>query len=154
MRLLVLSLAAALAGCAGLPKVFAEPDPLSADEHARLGAAYEAQGAKTDADAQYLRAVALDRGHQVAWMAIGNRAFEDGDLEKARRCYRRVLGLAPRHPGASNNLAMVYLTQGRRLDEAEALAKDALAAEGPMKPYALDTLARIERRRAADGGGR
>lgn len=154
MRLLVLALAAALAGCAGLPKVFVDRDPLSADEHARLGAAYEAQGEKKAADAQYLRAVALDRRHQSAWMAIGNRAFEDGDLEKARRCYRRVLGFAPRHPGASNNLAMVYLAQGRRLDEAEALAKDALAAEGPMKPYALDTLARIERRRAAAGDAR
>lgn len=154
MRLLALALAAALAGCAGLPKVFAEPDPLTADEHARLGAAYEEQGEKKAADAQYLRAVASDRRHLGAWMAMGNRAFEDGDLEKARRCYRRVLGLAPRHPGASNNLAMVYLAQGRRLDEAEALAKDALAADGPMKPYALDTLAQIERRRAADGAGR
>lgn len=154
MRFLVIALAAALAGCAGLPKVFADRDPLTAGEHARLGAAYEAQGEKKAADAQYLRAVALDRRHLGAWMAIGNRAFEDGDLEKARRCYRRVLGAAPRHPGASNNLAMVYLAQGRRLDEAEALAKDALAADGPMKPYALDTLAQIERRRAAEGDGR
>lgn len=151
MRALALVLAAALSGCAGLPKVFADRDPLTADEHARLGAAYEAQGEKKAADAQYLRAVATDRRHQSAWMAIGNRAFEDGDLEKARRCYRRVLDLSPRHPGASNNLAMVYLSQGRRLDEAEALAKDALAADGPLKPYALDTLAQIERRRAAAG---
>jgi len=151
-RLLAVALAAALAGCAPLPKVFLERDPLSADEHARLGAAYEAQGEKKDADAQYLRAVAMDRRHEGAWMALGNRAFEDGDLDKARRCYRRVLKLSPRHAGASNNLAMVYLTQNRRLDEAEALARDALAQEGPLKPYILDTLAQIERRRMLDLG--
>lgn len=146
-RVLAAALAASLAGCAPLPKVFRDRDPLTADEHARLGAAYEAQGQKNDADFQYLRAVALDRRHEGAWMALGNRAYEERDFEKARRCYLRVLSLAPRHPGASNNLAMVYLAQDRRLDEAEALATDALTREGPLKPYLLDTLSQIQKRR-------
>lgn len=145
MRLLGLALAAALAGCGTLPKVFADRDPLTADEHARLGAAYEAQGALADADARYERAVALDRRHHGAWMALGNRAYAEGDFSKAARRYRLVLKLVPRHPGASNNLAMVYLAQNRRLDEAEALAQDALVQGGPLRPYILDTLARIER---------
>lgn len=146
-RILAAALAASLAGCAPLPKIFRDRDPLTADEHARLGAAYEAQGERKDADAQYLRAVALDRRHEGAWMAIGNRAYEERDYKKARRCYLRVLSLAPGHPGASNNLAMVYLAQDRRLEEAEALAADALAREGPLKPYLLDTLAQIRKRR-------
>ncbi|MDD5303096.1 MAG: tetratricopeptide repeat protein [Elusimicrobia bacterium] len=146
-RVLAAALAASLAGCVQLPRIFRDRDPLTADEHARLGAAYEAQGEKKAADAQYLRAVALDRRHEGAWMALGNRAYEEGDFDKARRCYLRVLSLAPRHPGASNNLAMVYLAQDRRLEEAEALAKDALAREGPLKPYLLDTLAQIHKRR-------
>ena len=146
MRILVLIAALAASSCAQLPKVFADRDPLSADEHARLGAAYESQGEMKDAEAQYLRAVLLDRRHAGAWMALGNRAFETGDYAKARRCYKRVLKLLPRDPGASNNLAMVYLAQNRRLDEALALAKDALAQETPLKPYILDTLAQIEQR--------
>lgn len=149
LRLFLAATLATAAGCAPLPKVFRDRDPLTADEHARLGAAYEAQGEKKDAAAQYLRAVVLDRRHEGAWMALGNRAFEDGDFAKARRCYLRVLKFAPRHPGASNNLAMVYLAQNRRLDEAEALARAALAQEGPLRPYILDTLAQIEMRQAA-----
>lgn len=147
-RVLAAALAASLAGCAQLPKVFRDRDPLTSDEHARLGAAYEAQGEKKAADAQYLRAVALDRRHEGAWMALGNRAYEERDFRKARRCYLRVLSLAPGHPGASNNLAMVYLAQDRRLEEAEGLAAGALAREGPLKPYLLDTLAQIKRRRS------
>lgn len=145
MRLAALALAAALAGCAPLPKIFSVSDPLTADEHARLGAAYEAQGALAEADAQYERAVALDRRHHGAWMALGNRAYAAGEFAKAARRYRIVLRLVPRHPGASNNLAMVYLAQNRRLDEAEALAHDALVQGGPLRPHILDTLARIER---------
>ena len=146
-RILAATLAASLAGCAQLPKVFRDRDPLTADEHARLGAVYEAQGEKKAADSRYLRAVALDRRHEGAWMALGNRAYEERDYKKARRCYLRVLSLAPGHPGASNNLAMVYLAQDRRLDEAEALAADALARNGPLRPYLLDTLAQIQKRR-------
>lgn len=147
MRGLAFALAAALAACAPLPKVFVDRDPLTADEHARLGAAYEAQGALSDADAQYERAVARDRRHHGAWMALGNRAYAAGDYSKAAWRYRTVLRLVPRHPGASNNLAMVYLAQNRRLDEAEALAQDALVQGGPLRPHILDTLARIERLR-------
>jgi tetratricopeptide (TPR) repeat protein len=141
--------ALALSGCAGLPKVFVPRDGLSAGEHARLGAAYEAQGLKKEASEQYLRALALDRRDTAAWMALGNRYFEDGELRKAGACFARVLKLAPRHPGASNNLAMVYLTQGRRLDEAEALARDALAQGGLFEAYARDTLAQIEKKRTS-----
>jgi Flp pilus assembly protein TadD len=143
---LVLAGALAASGCA-LPKVFRDRDPLNADEHARLGAAYETQGEKPAADEQYRLAIALDPRHEGAWMALGNRAFEERRFAKARRCYLRVLRLEPHHPGASNNLAMVYLAQDTRLDEAEALARDALAADGPLKPYILDTLAQIQKRR-------
>ncbi len=142
------ALALSLCSCGTLPLVFRSNDPLTADEHARLGAAYEEQGLDQEAEKQYLRALVLDRRHEGAWMALGNRAFASGDLAKAERCYKRVLKTSPHHPGASNNLAMVYVTQGKRLDEARALANDALAQESPLKPYILDTLARIEKGRA------
>jgi predicted Zn-dependent protease len=43
----------------------------------------------------------------------------------------------------NNNLAMVYLTQQEKLDEAEQLANLALAQGGPLRPYVLDTMAHI-----------
>ena len=143
----MLAMAGSLASCASLPLVFRSSDPLTADEHARLGAAYDEQGRGKEAEKQYARALVLDSGHAGAWMALGNRAYAAGDLEKARRCYERVLKLAPGHAAAANNLAMVYLERGR-LDEAKALAEAALAKEGPLRPYILDTLARIEERRS------
>jgi tetratricopeptide (TPR) repeat protein len=147
-RLAAAALAFSLCGCGTLPKVFRHADPLSAEEHARLGAAYEIEGLGEEAEKQYLRALVLDDRHEGAWMALGNRAFAAGDLAKARRCYRRVLKLAPRHAGAANNLAMVYVARGERLAEARALAEGALAQGGPLRPYILDTLEQIAKREA------
>jgi len=138
-----------LCACGSLPRVFIASDPLSAEEHARLGAAYEDQGLAAEAEAQYLRALVLDRRHRGAWMALGNRAYAAGDLAKAARCYRRVLKLEPGHPGAANNLAMVHLARGERLAEARSLAEGALARAGELKPYLLDTLEKIAEREAS-----
>lgn len=142
------ALALALTSCAGLPRVFRAADPLTAEEHARLGAAYESRGLTAQAEKQYLRALVLDRRHAGAWMALGNAAYTAGDLRKAERVYRRVLRLEPGHPGAANNLAMVYLAQGRRLPQARALAEGALERAGPLRPHVLDTLAQIAKREA------
>lgn len=140
-------LACLLAGCSHLPALIIPRDPLSAEEHARLGAAYEAQGLKKDAAGQYQAALKKDPAYVPAWMAAGNAAFDAGDFAGAERAYRRVLKLSPRHAGADNNLAMLYLAQNRDLDEAERLAREALAQDGPFKANILDTLAAIELRR-------
>lgn len=136
-------LAGLLAGCGHLPVLIAPRDPLSAEEHAGLGAAYEAQGLRREAVEQYQAALKKDPAYVPAWMAFGNASFEAGELKKAERSFRRVLKLSPRHPGAANNLAMAYLARNKRLDEAERLAQEALAQDGPLKPYILDTLAHI-----------
>lgn len=147
-RLAAAALALALTSCAGLPRVIRAADPLTAEEHARLGAAYESQGLAEAAQRQYLRALVLDRRHTGAWMALGNAAYAAGDFGKAARRYRRVLRLEPGHPGAANNLAMVYLAQDRRLPQARALAEGALERAGPLRPHVLDTLAQIAKREA------
>jgi predicted Zn-dependent protease len=38
---------------------------------------------------------------------------------------------------------MVYLTRDERLDEAERLATNVLPRAGPLRPYVLDTLAKV-----------
>ncbi|MDP3543603.1 MAG: tetratricopeptide repeat protein [Elusimicrobiota bacterium] len=147
-RFAAAALALALTSCAGLPRVFRAADPLTAQEHARLGAAYDSQGLTAAAERQYLRALVLDPRHTGAWMALGNAAYAAGKYGRAARRYRRVLNLEPGHPGAANNLAMVYLAQNRRLSQARVLAESALANAGTLRPHILDTLEQIAKRQA------
>ncbi len=137
------ALAGLLAGCAHLPVLSVPGDPLSAEEHTRLGASYGAQGLRKEAAAQYEAALKKEPAYVPAWMAFGNASFDAGDLKSAERSFRRVLRLSPHHAGAGNNLAMVYLARDADLAEAERLAQEALAQDGQLKPYILDTLANI-----------
>lgn len=75
------------------------------------------------------------------WVAFGNAAFGEGRLQEAEAAFRKALAVDPRHAGAANNLAMALLALGKSPFEAEALARDALEMQGPLKPYILDTLA-------------
>jgi tetratricopeptide (TPR) repeat protein len=134
--------AAGLSACAGVKASRAE-DPLSADEHMRLGSSYEDQSLRSAATKEYAAALRKEKDYLPALMALGNVAFQDGDLIESEIYYRRVLKLVPDHAGANNNLAMVFLVRGSRLDTAETLAKTALKNAGPFKPYVLDTLANV-----------
>ncbi|MCS6949980.1 MAG: tetratricopeptide repeat protein [Armatimonadota bacterium] len=59
--------------------------------------------------------------------------------EEAARCYEEVLQRTPANPVALNNYAYLLAEANTRLDEAEAMANRALAAE-PKNPIYLDTL--------------
>ena len=132
-----------LQACSGLPRVVVLHDALTAEEHMALGMTYEAQGARDLAAREY-RAAMTDRAdYAPALVALGNLAFDSGALDEAEEYYRRALASHPDHPGANNNLAMVYLKRGDRLDEAERLALKASAQGDSFRPYALDTLAHI-----------
>jgi len=140
---LPLALAALLAGCAGPALLVRGGDPLSSEEHARLGAAYDAQGLRADAKKEYRAAARRDAGCAECWLALGNSEFNDGRLKEAEAAYRKALKAAPSHAGAANNLAMTLLEGGARLAEAEKLARRALPDAGELRPYVLDTLANI-----------
>jgi Flp pilus assembly protein TadD len=139
-------LCGALCACAHLPQLREAADPLTAEEHYRLGAAYDAQGLLDDAARQYRAAAALNPADPETWVALGNIAFGRGELSRAEDDYLRALKTAPANAGAQNNLAMAYLGQGKKLEEAERLARAALSQDGPLQPYILDTLARIYER--------
>lgn len=134
---------AVLQGCSALPPLVRHRDPLSAEEHLKLGASYEAQGLTEDAAHQYQAALHLQKNNMSALAACGNLAFEKGNWKTAEACFRRMLRLDPDNAGADNNLAMIYLLSGKRPDMAEKFAQAALNQGGPLKPYALDTLASI-----------
>jgi Tfp pilus assembly protein PilF len=134
---------AALCACSGIPPLIDRHDPLTAQEHASLGASYEKQGLKKEALDQYETAARLTPKDPEAWIALGNILFNGGELAAAESNYRRALKIAPHNAGASNNLAMVLLEQDKDIRQAETLAQDALKQEGPLKPYILDTLANV-----------
>jgi tetratricopeptide (TPR) repeat protein len=135
--------AAVLQGCSTLPSLVRHRDPLTANDHLRLGESYETQGLQEAALQQYQAAFKLQKNNIPALVAWGNLAFLRGDWKTAAQCYRRILRLEPTHAGANNNLAMVDLATGKDLDLAEQRAQMALKQGGPLRPYVLDTLATI-----------
>jgi tetratricopeptide (TPR) repeat protein len=147
MQLIRLVLAAALLGglqaCSGFPRLVVLHDPLTPEEHVSLGTSYLQQGLTEKAEEEFRTALAREPRNIQALVSLGNLSFERGKLEEAEEFYRRVLDEMPGHPGASNNLAMVYVARGDRLDEAERMALMALQQAGPLRPYCLDTLAHV-----------
>ncbi|MGH7230608.1 MAG: tetratricopeptide repeat protein [Nitrospiraceae bacterium] len=140
---LVPILLAGLQACALVPRPVVSHDPLTADEHVLLGQSYEAQGLRERATYEYEAALRQDNSSIAALIARGNVSFESSKLQEAEEYFSQALALAPQHAGAKNNLAMVYLSRGERLDDAERLARQALDRGGTLRPYVLDTLATL-----------
>jgi hypothetical protein len=128
-----------LAGCSHFPKLTIIPDPLSGDEHLRLGQAYESQGQLDLAEREYRASLPLPGGY----LALANLYYgREGDRDsqrKAEEYYRRALVSAP-SPEAANNLAWLYLKDGRLLKVAERLALRAIVEglKANMSPQAID----------------
>lgn len=102
------------------------------------------------AEALRLYRLAAEQGEPLAMHNLGN-VYQYGhgvpvDEAEAERWYRDAL--AAEDVGAPNALAWMLALQGRNLDEALALAEQAVAAE-PGDPFVLDTLAWVHYRRGA-----
>lgn len=138
---LALVVVTALAGCAHLVLLH---DPLTASEHNDLGVAYESGGQLDLAAREYRKALRLD-SHQVrARVNLGNIEAANRRWGDAESCYRRALRDSPTDTDAVNNLAVALLRQGRRLDEARALAERAVAAGGERDSVYRATLAEVD----------
>ncbi len=129
--------------CSGLPRIVVLHDPLTLQEHVTLGESYLARGLREPAAREFDAALRQQPGFVPALIGLGNLAFETNGLEEAESFFQQALAAAPGHPGAGNNLALVYLARGKRLNEAEELARSAAERGGAVRPYVLDTLARI-----------
>ena len=70
----------------------------------------------------YDGALRKKQGYTPALLGLGNLAFDRGAMKEAEAYYRWALITVPEDLGVNNNLAMVYLTQREKLDEAERLA--------------------------------
>jgi tetratricopeptide (TPR) repeat protein len=132
-----------ISSCSGLPHVIVPSDPLTAEEHVRLGGIYAREASYDDAQQQFQAALIKKPDFAPALVGLGNLSFEQGDYESAEQYYTRALKEAPGHPGASNNLAVVYVKQNRQFAEAEELCLRALPIGSSLKPYILHTLAEV-----------
>jgi tetratricopeptide (TPR) repeat protein len=122
--------------------VVAIHDPLTSDEHVALGVAYEREGKPDRAVVEYKAALRAQPDHVQALVNLGNLAAAAGASADAEAWYGRAvrIGGTLAAPGA-NNLAWLYLTQGKRLASAESLARKAMAWD--PRPEYVDTLVNV-----------
>lgn len=133
------ALALMLSGCS-LPQIIVLHDPLSADEHVKLGGIYDSQGKTALARDQYRFAVKQAPENIRAWSLLGDSAFRLKEYPEAEKAYGKALDLDPKSGDLLNNLAWVYIQQDKRLGEAQELVQAALEHAPDRRPYYLDTL--------------
>jgi tetratricopeptide (TPR) repeat protein len=132
-----------------LPRIAVLHDPLTPEEHVNLGVSYEKKGELDAALAQY---EAASKELPAAYLYMGNVYFQKNDSLNAERFYRKAIEKTG-DARARNNLAWLYYTRGERLDEAENLARMALAMSPESSDF-KDTLDKIVEKRAALREGR
>jgi len=102
----------------------------------------EEDGKYAEAAARYREILTAHPDSVVAWTDLGNAEVQLGHRAAAEEAFRKALSLEANSRDALNNLAWL-LYQDKRLDEAESLARKAIAQPGPDSYLILDTLARV-----------
>ena len=131
---------ALLLSACSLPRIIVLHDPLSAEEHDKLGRIYESQGKSDLALAQYREALRTDKKHLPSLLLLGDLLYRTKDYAGAEEAYAKALKLDPKNGDVLNNLAWVYLRTGKKLDKARELVSEALTINPGHRPYYLDTL--------------
>ena len=126
--------------------IIAPKDP--AADALRAAVTLEDQGKYADAAAAYQSILLTHPESTLAWTNLGNAEVQMGDRVKAEEAFRKAVAIDPTSADALNNLAWL-LYQEKRLDEAEPLARRAVASPAPDGWMRLDTLARIQFARGA-----
>lgn len=112
---------------------------LSADEHNDLGVFLERRDQPAAAAGHYRAALALAPTNSYYALNLGNALLQQKLFPEAVAAFQQ----AGENPDALNNLAYTYAQLGRRLDEAAALCRRAIALRPTQRAYYLDTLAGI-----------
>lgn len=124
-----------------LPRIIVLKDPLTPEEHLKLGMAYEQNKEYGLAIKEYEAAAGK---LEKAKLYLANAHFLNNEPDKAETLYRRVIEEDPKCADAYNNLAWLLYTQKRKLSEARDLVKTALTINPEGKENYTDTLSRIE----------
>lgn len=126
-------------GC-HLPKMSLIEDPLTPEEHLNLGVAYEKKGEFEGAVREYRAAAGK---LPVAYLYLGNVYFQMEEYEQAETYYRKASKYEMCRADAYNNLAWLYYTRREKLDQAEALALEAISINPEKQAVYADTLEKI-----------
>jgi tetratricopeptide (TPR) repeat protein len=126
-------------GC-GMPRIIVLDDPLTPEEHLNLGVTYEKNN-ELEAAAREYKAAA--KSLPIAYLYLGNVSFGKGEYAEAEDYYRKAVKKDPANADAHNNLAWLYYTQGRNLEEAEGLALRAVELNPAKADMYRDTLEKI-----------
>ncbi len=114
----------------------------------RAAVALEQNGKLDDAAREYRRILNDHPDSVLAWTNLGNVEMQRQNRQAAEQAFRKALTLDAGSADTLNNLAWL-LYEEKRLDEAEALARQAVDTPAPDSWMRLDTLARIQLERGA-----
>ncbi len=128
-----------LFGCS-LPRIVVLNDPLSAEEHDKLGAIYESQGKFELAAQQYREALGKDPKYVSSLLHLGDLSFRTKNYREAEASYKKAIKLQPDNGDIYNNLCWVYLEQNTGIEKAEELITKALTITPEHRAYYLDTM--------------
>jgi len=126
-RILPVLLMLLLASCT-MPKIIVIDDPLTAQQHNDLGAAYEGKGDFDLAGKEYEKAIKKNRDWVIPYLNLGHLYYRQDKLDQAERALREGLRVKGDHPDLLNNLAWVLMEKGQ-LEQAKALIDKAIAFE-------------------------
>jgi predicted double-glycine peptidase len=108
----------------------------------RDAVALEEQGKFADAAQRYRDLLTTHSDSPLLWTNLGNAEMQLHHNDEAERAFRRAVAADASSRDALNNLAWLLLQQSR-FDEAESLARKAVALRGDDSYLTLDTLAQI-----------
>ena len=139
IRFVIFALMIMFVGCA-VPRIMILEDPLSSEEHLKLGMAYEKDGEFDNAIKEYKVSA---RRLPVAYLYLGNVHFQKNELVQAEKYYKKAIRKAPLNADAHNNLAWLYYIRGENFDKAENLALRAMELNPSKINVYRDTLEKI-----------
>jgi Tfp pilus assembly protein PilF len=134
----VVALMLILSACS-LPRIIILNDPLSSEEHNKLGSIYESQGKFEFAAQQYREALRKEPKSVSSLLLLGDLSFRTRNYSEAEASYRKAIKLQPGNGDIYNNLCWVYLEQQSGIEKAEDLIRKALAVTPEHRAYYLDT---------------
>jgi tetratricopeptide (TPR) repeat protein len=135
----MLTLLVIIAGCA-MPRIIIYDDPLSSEEHLKLGMAYEKDGELDNAIGEYKAAA---RKLPIAYLYLGNVHFQKNELDEAEKYYKKAIRKEAHNADAHNNLAWLYYIREENLDKAENLALRAMELDPSKRDVYMDTLEKV-----------
>ena len=139
LRFLILILLIMFAGC-NMPRIMIYDDPLSPEEHLKLGMAYEKDEEFDNAIKEYKVAA---RRLPVAYLFLGNAHFQKNEFDQAEKYYKKAIRKETHNADAHNNLAWLYYIRGKDLDKAEKLALRAMELDPSKIDVYQDTLDKV-----------